>query len=190
MSTDDMQSGSIMHFHARMGHLSLETIERMEKTPGLGITITNHTRTVCNSCKEGKQTKNKQSRADTGKNAPIDRVDRVICSDLKGPLTPRDRLGNCYLANFVDHKSNYCRVFLAPTKDKAEKRFEDFVLFFERMFECKIHILRTDGGGGYKNVDLFCQLTGIARQISEARNQASNGKAERMHRRYLTRHAA
>uniref|UniRef100_A0AAV1UP75 Integrase catalytic domain-containing protein n=1 Tax=Peronospora matthiolae TaxID=2874970 RepID=A0AAV1UP75_9STRA len=81
--------------------------------------------------------------------------------------------------------SNYCRVFLAPTKDTSAKKFEHFMTFFERRFNCRIHVLRTDGGGEYANVDLFCKSTGAARQISEARNQASNGKAERMHRTVL-----
>ena len=35
------------------------------------------------------------------------------------------------------------------------------------------------------NVDLFCKTAGVERQKSEARNQASNGKAERMHRTVL-----
>ena len=56
----------------------------------------------------------------------------VIRSDLKGPMTPIDRLGNRYLVNFVDHKSNYCRVFLEPTKDKAAKKFEHFLIFVLR----------------------------------------------------------
>ena len=43
-------------------------------------------------------------------------------------------------------------------------------------------MLRTDGGGEYRALDLFCDETGIARQVSDPRNQASNGKAERMHR--------
>lgn len=30
-------------------------------------------------------------------------------------------------------------------------------------------------------VDLFCKNMGVRRQVSEADNQASNGKAERMH---------
>ena len=64
----------------------------------------------------------------------------MIRSDLKGPMTPIDRLGNRYLVNFVDHKSNYCRVFLAPTKDKAAKKFEHLLIFFERMFDFKIHV--------------------------------------------------
>uniref|UniRef100_A0AAV1UQN3 Integrase catalytic domain-containing protein n=1 Tax=Peronospora matthiolae TaxID=2874970 RepID=A0AAV1UQN3_9STRA len=89
------------------------------------------------------------------------------------------------MVNFIDHYSNYCRVFLAPTKDKAAKKFEHFVAWFEKRFDCRIHVLRTDGGGEYMNVDLFCKAAGVERQKSEARNQASNGKAERMHRTVL-----
>ena len=92
---------------------------------------------------------------------------------------------NRYRVNFIDHKSNYCRVFLAPTKDKAAKKFEHFLAFFERQFDCQIHVLRTDGSGEYANVDLFCNRTGVARQISEARNHASNRKAGRVHRTIL-----
>jgi hypothetical protein len=97
-------------------------------------------------------------------------------------MTPRDRLKNRYMVNFVDHKTNYCRVFLAKTKDAAAKQFEHFLTFFEKRFDCRIHVLRTDSGGEYQNVDLFCKNTGVVRQRSEANNQASNGKAERMHR--------
>ena len=32
-------------------------------------------------------------------------------------MTRRDRLVNRYLINFVDHRSKYCRVFLAKIKD-------------------------------------------------------------------------
>ena len=110
---------------------------------------------------------------------------RVICSDLKDPMTPRDRLGNRYMINFVDHKSNYVKIFLARTKDQAAKSFENFLVFFEKRFNCRVHVLRTDSGGEYANVDLFCQTSGVARQRSEAGNQASNGKAELMHRTIL-----
>eukprot|EP00644_Phytophthora_capsici_P017109 jgi/Phyca11/130666/e_gw1.96.61.1 len=86
------------------------------------------------------------------------------------------------MVNFIDHRTNYCRIFLAKTKDVAALKFKHFMAFFERQFNCCIHVLRTDGGGEYKPLDIFCEQTGIARQISEPRNQASNGKAERMHR--------
>jgi hypothetical protein len=48
--------------------------------------------------------------------------------------TPRYR--NRYMINFIDHKSNYCRVFLARTKDAAAKLFEHFLVYFEKEFNC------------------------------------------------------
>lgn len=57
--------------------------------------------------------------------------------------------------------------------------------FLERQYHCRIHVLRTDGGGEYRTLELFCKKTEIVRQISEPRIQASNGKAERMHRTIL-----
>ncbi len=51
---------------------------------------------------------------------------------------------------------------------------------FERRFEYRVHVLRTDGGGKYANIDLFYERTGIARQRTEADNPVSNGKAERI----------
>lgn len=110
---------------------------------------------TCVSCLEGKQTRKTQSQQDSGTNSPIDRIGGVICSDLKGPMTPQDRLGNQYMVNFIDHKSNYCRVFLACTKDAAAKQFEGFLVHFEKLFYVKVHVLRTDGGGEYAIVDLF-----------------------------------
>ncbi|POM57760.1 Mitochondrial Carrier (MC) Family, partial [Phytophthora palmivora] len=155
---------------------------RIAKDPASVIEITSHKWVNCRVCAEGKQTRAQQPTKDTGEHAPVDRVGAVICGDLKGPVTPRDRRGNRYLVNFVDHKSNYCRVFLAKTKDQAAKHFEQFLTWFEKLFGCKVRVLRTDGGAQYNNVDGFCKRSGVARQKSEARNQAANGKAERMHR--------
>ena len=91
-------------------------------------------------------------------------------------MTPQNRLGNRYIVSFIDHKSNYCRVFLARTKDAAAKQFEAFLVHFEKLFGFKVHVLRTDGDGEYANVDLSCKRTGVTRQVSEACNQASNDK--------------
>uniref|UniRef100_A0AAV1U906 GAG-pre-integrase domain-containing protein n=1 Tax=Peronospora matthiolae TaxID=2874970 RepID=A0AAV1U906_9STRA len=112
-----VQSGTLMNFYQRLGHLSFDTVERVAKDPASGIKLTDRRRLTCLSCAKGKQTKNSQSQKDTGVNALIDRIGGVICSDLKGPMMPKDRHGNRFLVNFIDHKSNYCRVFLAPTKD-------------------------------------------------------------------------
>uniref|UniRef100_A0AAV1T1T2 Integrase catalytic domain-containing protein n=1 Tax=Peronospora matthiolae TaxID=2874970 RepID=A0AAV1T1T2_9STRA len=154
----------------------------MAKDLASGIQLTDELRANGLACAQGTQTKNPQSRRDTGRNEPIDVIGGVIGSDLKGTMTPRDRLGNRYMVNFIDHRTNYCRVFLAKSKDVAAQKLKHFTVFFERQFNCRIHVLRTDGKGEYKTLELFYKDTGIARQVSGPRNQASNGKAERMHR--------
>jgi transposase InsO family protein len=57
--------------------------------------------------------------------------------------------------------------------------------WFEREFNCNIHVLRTDSGKEFKAVDVLCERLGMRRQRSEPYNQASNGKAERMIRNIL-----
>jgi hypothetical protein len=93
--SSEVQKGTLVDFHKRLGHLSYDSVERLAKEPSSGIQLTNHKRVNCLTCAEGKQTKNRQSKEDTGAHSPIDRVGGVICSDLKGPMTPKDRLGNC-----------------------------------------------------------------------------------------------
>jgi hypothetical protein len=85
------------------------------------------------------------------------------------------------MINFIDYKTNYCCVFLAKPKIQAAKKFEHFLSWFERRFDCRIQVLRTDGGLEYKNVDLFCEKTGVARQLTEPNSPGSNEKTERMH---------
>ena len=162
-SAKDAQSGSLNHFQHRLRHMEYDTVERMSRDPESRITLTDRARPTCISCAQGKEKKNSQSRKDTGANSPVECIGGVISSDLKVPMTPEDRIGNRYLVSFVDHKSSYFRVLLAPTKDKAAKKFEHFLEFFELQFDCRIHVLRTDGGGEYTNVDLFCKSTGVSR---------------------------
>ncbi|KAE9058043.1 hypothetical protein PF007_g31436 [Phytophthora fragariae] len=182
---DAVTESTLLKLHKRLGHIAYDTVERMADTPGSGIRLTSRERPNCLTCAHGKQSKNNQSKKDTGANAPIDKIGGVIGSDIKGPMTPRDRRGNKYLINFIDYSTNYVRVFLAKNKADATKEFEHFLVYFEKRFNCRIHVLRTDGGKEYVNVDPFCKETGVRRQISERENQASNGKAERMHRTVL-----
>ena len=59
-----------------------------------GIILTDTKPEICLACAKGKQTKNKQSKDDSGEDSPIDIIGGVIFSDLKGPMTARERLGN------------------------------------------------------------------------------------------------
>ena len=105
-----------------------------------------------------------------------------MVSDGKGPITPRDRRGNRYISTFIDFYSSFVAVFLAKHKDVAMLKFKEFLAYFERRFNCKILVLRTDGGKEYAQVDEFCAEIGIERQLTQPHTPASNGKAERMNR--------
>ena len=89
-----VQHGSLLHFLRRFGHLCYDTIVKMARDPASGIKLTNTKRVNCLACAQGKQTKIRQSHQDSGINSPIDVIGGVICSDLKGLMTSRDRLGN------------------------------------------------------------------------------------------------
>lgn len=165
---DAVTETTLLALHKRLGHIAYDTAERMADTAGSGILLTDRTRPNCLTCAQGKQSVNNQPKKDTGSNAPIDKIGGVIGSDIKGPMTPNDRRGNRYLINFVDYSTNYVRVFLAKNKIEATKKFEHFLVYFEKRFNCRIHVLRTDGGKEYVNVDPFCKATGVRRQTSEA----------------------
>jgi hypothetical protein len=46
-----------------------------------------------------------------------------------------------------------------------------------RRFDCRIQVLRTDGGLECRNIHPFCQKSGVARQLTEPKKPTSNGKA-------------
>ena len=75
----------------RFGHLNYADVERMATDPSIGIELTDRVGENGLTCAEGKQAKTAQPRKNSGGNTPIDVFDGVICSDLKGPITPIDR---------------------------------------------------------------------------------------------------
>jgi hypothetical protein len=114
-----VQVGTLWHFHKRFGHLNYDKIIKMAKRPESGIKLLDQERKYCVTCAEGKQSKNSLQKRDTGANSAIDQPGGVICSDIKGPMSPPDRFDNRYMVVFVDHYSNYTRVFLAKQKNFA-----------------------------------------------------------------------
>uniref|UniRef100_A0AAV1VF27 Retrovirus-related Pol polyprotein from transposon TNT 1-94-like beta-barrel domain-containing protein n=1 Tax=Peronospora matthiolae TaxID=2874970 RepID=A0AAV1VF27_9STRA len=144
---DGAHEASLLHWHQRLGHLAFDTIGRTARDPASGIRLTRNKRMACMSCLKGKQTRNAQSQQDSGANSPIDRIGGFICSGLNIPMKPQDHLGNRYLVNFIDHKSNYYRTFLARTKDAVAKQFDAFLVHFKKLFGFKVLVLLMDGGG-------------------------------------------
>lgn len=61
-------------------------------------------------------------------------------------------------------------------QDQGDQNFEHFLLYFGKRFNCRFHVLRTDGGKEYVNVDPFCKSASVKRQVSESENQDSMEK--------------
>ncbi|OWZ16561.1 putative mitochondrial protein, partial [Phytophthora megakarya] len=95
-------------------------------------------------------------------------------------LTSRVRQNYLTCAQGKQHKGNQSKEDTgqnAPVdknKVEATKKFEHFLVFFENEYNCRMHVLRTDGGGEYMKIEDFSRATGVRRQVREDNNQASN----------------
>ena len=137
---------TLANLHRRLGHVAYPTLLKMAKDKSYGIELTDTTQPTCFTCAKGKQTRTKQSKQSTNSSVAEDRIGGVIASDVKGPLTPRDRYQNRYIIVFIDYKSNFMAAFTAPTKAQATAHFKDFKTEFELAFGVRLHILRTCNG--------------------------------------------
>ena len=64
------------------------------------------------------------------------------------------------MINFGVYTSKYCIVFFARKKDLATKLFGHFLFFSSAHLNAKSTISESDGGGLYRNVDMFCKAIG------------------------------
>ncbi|KAH9143587.1 hypothetical protein AeRB84_012433 [Aphanomyces euteiches] len=134
----------------------------------------------CIDCKRGKQRRNAQPKADTGESAPIDEIGAVICADLLGPITPMDRNKNKYVAVYVDHATKMKHAVPIRHKSDQAEEFIAFKEFIEKQYDCRVKVLRSDGGGEYLSAKMhdYLRANGIRRQTTERNTSASNGLAE------------
>ncbi len=63
---------TLYNWHMRFGHQSYDAIEPLVAKPGSGIKLTDKERPNCMICAEGKQTKDMQSKKNSGENSLID----------------------------------------------------------------------------------------------------------------------
>jgi hypothetical protein len=149
----------LVYVHARLGHQSYAAIEELAPKPESGLKLTGHEKPNCIACAGGKQTGNNQSEQDSGNNTPINRIGGVICSDLKGPITPVDRSGSRCMIDIIDYKTNNCRVLLA-TKPRRSLSICDALIAASKFNASTV-------ASSTETLTLFCQITGVARQLTE-----------------------
>jgi hypothetical protein len=75
--SESVHADTLFNWHVGFGHQSYDSIEALAAKPDSGIKLTDRIRPNCMTCAEGKQTKNNESKKDSGANSPIDRVGGV-----------------------------------------------------------------------------------------------------------------
>ena len=108
-------------WHLRLGHISLERINRLTKDGPLK-NLSVRTLPVCESCLEGKMTK----RPFTIKGLRAEQPLELVHSDVYGPLSTQARGDNEYYVIFIDDYSVYGYVYLMHQKFETFDKFKEF----------------------------------------------------------------
>ena len=125
--------------HLRIGHISLDRINRLTKD-GLLKDLIVGSLPVCESCLEGKMTKRPFTIEGLRAEEPL----RLIHSDVCGPFVTQARGGYEYYVTFIDDYSRYGHVYLMRRKSEIFEKFKEFHVEAEKQLGKSLKILRFD----------------------------------------------
>ena len=136
-------------WHAQFGHLSFDTLGRLEKMVR-GLPHIKHEGEMCDSYLARKQ-----------RRLPFPKVAKYRVKDalelvhvnLCGLITPATNGGRPYFLLLVDDCSLYTWQQLLTSKDEAVAAIKKFKIRAEAESGKKLHVLRTDRGGKFTSVE-------------------------------------
>nr|GEX69388.1 hypothetical protein [Tanacetum cinerariifolium] len=132
------------------------------------------------------KTESKQHRASC-KTKPVSSVDQPLFKlhvNLFGPTFVKSLKNKIYYLVITDDYSRFTWVFFLATKDETSPILKTFITGLENQLSLKVKVIRSDNGTEFKNHDLnqFCRIKGIKRELSIPRTPHQNGIAERKNR--------
>ncbi|KAG7572544.1 Ribonuclease H-like superfamily [Arabidopsis suecica] len=169
-------------WHARLGHVNLETIKSMiQRELGNGIPHVTFKKEVCGSCLLGKQARRVFPQATSYQET---KELELIHGDLCGPITPSTSAGNRYIFVLIDDYSRYMWTILLKEKGDAFVKFKNFKQLVEQESGASIKTFRTDRGGEFvsQEFNAFCNDSGIQRHLTAPYTPQQNGVVERRNR--------
>ena len=163
--------------HARLGHLSWSTLQRINNQVK---PIPKRTLSTCEGCLLGKSTRRTFKESHTRQTKPF----ALIHMDLAGPMRTRSIQGSFYYYVLVDDYTRFKWVLFIQTKDQALERFKTFVTFITTQFNTPIRAVRSDRGGEFISSEFskFLEEKGIYHQLTAPHSPQQNGVAERANR--------
>lgn len=115
-------------------------------------------------------------------NSTVNNPLALIHSDVWGPFN-KSASPYKYYVLFIDDFTRFTWLYPLVYKSEMCAKFMEFKAFVEKQFGFPLKILRSDGGGEYKNHPLqnYLHTHGIHHQFSCPHTPSQNGVAERKH---------
>ncbi|GAA5892810.1 uncharacterized protein JCM6883_007482 [Sporobolomyces salmoneus] len=178
-TTRDAGSASLMAWHRRLGHISLDTIISLARSEAVkGLTLTDTVKRDCEVCLLSKSRRSPFSAIST--DAPHTLYRLFI--DL-GFVNEPDFEGNRIYLAIVDQYSTAKWTFILSSKRSEEvlERWIEFKNNAERMIGQKIRFVRSDNGGEFISTKFIDTLreSGITYERTAAYTPEQNGQVER-----------
>ncbi|KAL8130150.1 hypothetical protein V2J09_019305 [Rumex salicifolius] len=137
MQVVDKQDSSLTMWHRRFGHLSYQSLLKLEKE-GLvsGLSHLQGSIPVCSTCLGGKQ-----HRHSFPKHSPwrASQKLQLLHADLCGPITPASNNGKLYIFTIIDDFSRKLWVYFLHAKSETLEVFKKFKAQIEK--ECGLPIV-------------------------------------------------
>ena len=168
--------------HLCLGHIKSNRIQRLIKD-GLLEPSDFDEFSVCESCLEGKMTK--QPFNAKGKRAQ--ELLGLVHMDVCGPMSTQAKEDYEYFITFTDDYSRYGYVYLMRWKSEAFEKFKEFRAEVENKLGKHIKVIRSDRDGKYllRNFKDYLIQNGIVSQLTALGTPQQNGVAGRRNRTLL-----
>ena len=187
LSARTTSAASLATWHRRLGHLATDSVTQMVRrglVKGMEIEGGHSTKTPCEPCLKGKQTRSDIPRSSETRTQTI--LGRVF-SDVCGKMSTRSHDGFEYFVTWTDDASRKVYVTGLRAKSDVLQALKHFVSEAELETGHRVKILRSDGGGEYTahSVSNFLADKGIKHELTTPHTPQQNGVAERMNRTLL-----
>lgn len=168
-------------WHLRYGHLNIKGLKLLvDKGMVLGLPKIDSIE-LCEGCIYGKQTRKSFP---VGKAWRASKCLELIHADLCGPMHTTSFGGSRYFLLFTDDCSRMSWVYFLESKSETFQKFKHFKAKVEKQSGLCIKTFRTDRGGEFlsREFNLFCEESGIHRELTTPYTPEQNGVAERKNR--------
>jgi len=171
---------SMRLWHRRMGHLSPQAIDSMQRqnlVKGLEISIPREFDHICSGCANGKSHRFPFSNSSSTHYTKME----LVVMDITGPMSVPTWNGFLYALVIVEVSCRYPVGRLLCTKEDVGVTVHDVLAMLERQSGLKVRRLRSDNGSEFVNdtMNTFCHRNGIIHETTIPYTPEQNGIAER-----------